>query len=265
MVLRHPEQFWIFFSVATPILLALRYINFRAAKWLYFLIDFCYFANALCFVGLFLFPDSATLFQINFAFANGPLAWAVVAWRNGIVFHSLDKVTSVFIHIFPGLLAFSLRWYSPTPVPPMSLIPVFGYSILLYCFWQLCYFLKTEYLDREILASDPDLQTSLRWLSMDSKNGMHKLVLRISRRLGILGAAEVFNSDSVKTKIIFMFSQLVFTVLTLIPVPLLYHSFSLHVAFLVAILSITIFNGAGYYIEVFSVQYNLKFKEPVTK
>ena len=30
--------------------------------------------------------------QVTFAFAAGPLAWSVVAFRNSLVFHSLDKV-----------------------------------------------------------------------------------------------------------------------------------------------------------------------------
>src|SRR4051794_7827254 len=34
---------------------------------------------------------------------TGPLAWAIVTWRNSMVFHSLDKITSMFIHITPTL------------------------------------------------------------------------------------------------------------------------------------------------------------------
>jgi len=30
--------------------------------------------------------------QVTFAYAAGPLAWSVVAFRNSLVFHSLDKV-----------------------------------------------------------------------------------------------------------------------------------------------------------------------------
>jgi len=40
-----------------------------------------------------------------------PLAWAVVAWRNSLVFHSLDRVTSVLIHFLPALYMYTVRWY----------------------------------------------------------------------------------------------------------------------------------------------------------
>lgn len=35
----------------------------------------------------------------HFLFSSGPLASAIITWRNSLVFHSLDKVTSLFIHI----------------------------------------------------------------------------------------------------------------------------------------------------------------------
>ena len=33
--------------------------------------------------------------QVTFAYATGPLAWSVIAFRNSLVFHSVDKVTDV--------------------------------------------------------------------------------------------------------------------------------------------------------------------------
>lgn len=38
------------------------------------------------------------------------MLWAIPTWRNSFVFHSLDKVTSVFIHLFPALLTYVKRW-----------------------------------------------------------------------------------------------------------------------------------------------------------
>ena len=84
---------------------------------------------------------SRWLFQLVFAASNGPLVrapqsqpvqrfvnlfcrllscfvhcsqlWAIVAWNNSLVFHSLDKITSVFIHGLPAMLTYTLRWYYP--------------------------------------------------------------------------------------------------------------------------------------------------------
>lgn len=35
--------------------------------------------------------------------SNGPLLWAIITWRNSLVFHDLDKITSVMIHAFPPI------------------------------------------------------------------------------------------------------------------------------------------------------------------
>ena len=33
----------------------------------------------------------------------GPLCCAIIVWRNSLVFHSLDKVTSFFLHALPPM------------------------------------------------------------------------------------------------------------------------------------------------------------------
>jgi hypothetical protein len=40
---------------------------------------------------------------------TGPLASAIITWRNSLVFHSLDKVTSLFIHMYPPLVLTVIR------------------------------------------------------------------------------------------------------------------------------------------------------------
>ena len=48
--------------------------------------------------------------QAVFVLSMGPLVWAIVIWRNSLVFHSFDKVTSVFIHLLPALLLHGARF-----------------------------------------------------------------------------------------------------------------------------------------------------------
>lgn len=43
------------------------------------------------------------------------------------------------------------------------------------------------------LDADPELQTSLRWLAKDTKNPLHKLVLKLTRATGVLAKDEVFD------------------------------------------------------------------------
>lgn len=107
--------------------------------------------------------------------SNGPLAFAIIAWRNSLVFHSPDHVTSLFIHAFPPLLMFAQRWHPVLPgqpAPPYlqceaphaggagcgSFARTMGASIAFYLVWQAGYFVKTEVLDAHVLRSDPQLQ-----------------------------------------------------------------------------------------------------------
>jgi hypothetical protein len=42
-------------------------------------------------------------------FRNGPLLWAIVTWKNSLVFHDVDKITSVFIHALPPIVTFVMK------------------------------------------------------------------------------------------------------------------------------------------------------------
>ena len=57
----------------------------------------------LNFVYFWFFPRSAALFIACYCLSHGSLASAVITWRNSLVFHDQDKVTSLFIHIYAPL------------------------------------------------------------------------------------------------------------------------------------------------------------------
>lgn len=94
----HPWFLPIYYSIKFPVLITLRYVLYKQRCWHYFLLDFCYFENLLLLSYIWLFPTSNELFLINFALCNGPLAWAVPAFRNSLVFHSLGKTLSHSCH-----------------------------------------------------------------------------------------------------------------------------------------------------------------------
>ncbi|KAJ6732583.1 hypothetical protein OIU79_003634 [Salix purpurea] len=54
-----------------------------------------------------------------FSFAEGPLAWALIVWRCSLVFSSADKLVSVLIHLLPGLVFFTIRWWNPATFDAM--------------------------------------------------------------------------------------------------------------------------------------------------
>ena len=51
----------------------------------------------------FLSPTLQRPNQANYVLCLGTLGSAIVMWQNSLVFHSLDKLTSFFLHFFPPL------------------------------------------------------------------------------------------------------------------------------------------------------------------
>jgi hypothetical protein len=176
------------------------------------------------------------------------------------VFHDINKVQTIYIHIFPLLLLRVLRW-SPQPDFPdlAQCSPVDGMdlinALIVYIAWQLLYLLITEVSLAKHLDRNPLLSTSLRWLTRDSKNGLHKMVLKICRQAGVMTPAEVFNPETIKTKVIFCSAQLVYTVVTFVVTPFVFVSYYAHLLFTLGIGGIGVLNGAEYYMEVFSKRY----------
>ncbi|KNC51283.1 uncharacterized protein AMSG_07288 [Thecamonas trahens ATCC 50062] len=284
VMILYPVLFGAWFALIMPALCVARYVMYAKLNWHLFLMDFCYVVQALCLISVWT-PASATEWHAAiFTLANGPLLWAIPTWRCSMVFHSLDKVTSVFIHAFPAMLTFTLHWYPAVPEgvslataattqwaeyntmashfhAPISFVGWFVMPMAIYLVWQVLYYYKTEVRDRSKFEADKTLTTSLRWLSADDKNPMHKLVLSLLRRIGVMGPTEKFDASTVKTKVIFMATQFVYTVITILPIPIIYSSVHLHIALLVALLGVSLWNGANFYFDVFSRRYEAKFAD----
>ena len=110
-----PHLYHLWYTPKAVTLVGLRWWDFRAQKKHYLLFDFCYFANLVLLLFVWHRPQDPQLFQSVFMLANGPLAWATVAFNHSLIFHSYPHITSLFIHISPLLLTYGLRWSDPTP------------------------------------------------------------------------------------------------------------------------------------------------------
>jgi hypothetical protein len=212
-------------------------------------------------------PENQALWKLNYSITNGVLLGAILAWRNSFVFHSLDKVTSIAIHLLPGLLTYLERWNENgrmCPTKDECRIGIQGAllePLLFYMFWQFLYILKTEVMDRQIMKDNPDIQTSLRWLTRDSKNAMHKVTKKVCRSIGVLGAEEDFDPESLKTKIVFWIGQLLFIIITLTPIPILFVNFTANTVYILFVIFAAVYNGSNYYFEVFASRYIQKLEE----
>jgi hypothetical protein len=93
-----PEWIPILYTVQSGFYLPTRIWTYKRKAWHYFLWDMCYYVNLLDLVWMWFFPSNTIFFTACYLLSLGPLASAIVTWRNSLVFHSLDKVTSLFIH-----------------------------------------------------------------------------------------------------------------------------------------------------------------------
>ncbi|KAL9642584.1 hypothetical protein ABK040_011149 [Willaertia magna] len=180
--------FFIFYLILLLVLILTRFISYYKIGFYYFLLDFCYLGNLLLMFYLFFYYSSPHLFLLCFVTSCGPLAWAIVMWRNSLVFHSLDKVTSVFIHSFPPIICFVIRFLQPHYVMKnynaihlnenntyfsvcynedckVSFLDIYIPHICLFLFWQISYYLKVEFLDANIFKMRKNLQTSYKYLA----------------------------------------------------------------------------------------------------
>mmetsp|Transcript_14460 Transcript_14460/g.21304 ORF Transcript_14460/g.21304 Transcript_14460/m.21304 type:complete len:435 (+) Transcript_14460:85-1389(+) len=257
VMLQYPEWFGYYNILMMLPLLLLRVVLFYRTKQHYFLLDYCYWVNGLG-MSLCLLPASnelrERLFEIFFISANGPLFFAMVAWNNSLVFHSVDKVTSVYVHLFPALTCWCERWYSSsgTERESLTLSQHLGWPLVFYLAWQIVYLLQTEWWYKDTLDADADLSTSLRYITSAEKMSIHQQTLKLCRRLRILGPEETFTPPTLKVKIIFVVVQMLMTICTFVPAGWLFQSKISHTFVILAILLYSVYNGARYYIQVFS-------------
>merc|ERR1712241_493736 len=264
LALRYPQYFTSFYLVLMTGLLTNRYMEYRAENYHLFMLDFCYFMNVSVLMQTILFPDCLVWFKANYALCMGVLMMAILVWQNSLVFHSLDKLTSIFIHVFPPLTLHLYRWglipsTSIHTEDVLSLTDLMTVPLLMYLLWQAGFLLATELLLADKLRADPTLVTSVRYLAQDKKNGMHQLTKRVMRRLGVMAPQEDFDSEQLKSEVIFQIVQGVYSIAVCLPTMWLYSSYYLSVLYICFIYLWCIWRGATYYIEIFSERYKMKF------
>lgn len=264
LILRMPNYFAYFYYAIMGLLMAYRYYDYAAQKAELFMLDFCYFVNLSVMLQTAFYPDHLMWFKANYVLCMGPICIAIMVWKNSLVFHSLDKLTSFFLHAFPTMVCHIYRWRLVDHSMRFRDVYIgfeahFMYPLGLYVVWQIGYLLLTEIILRPTLNSDLDIITSQRYLARDKKNAMNKGLKKFCRSYGFLGQNEEFDSESLLAKVAFVVTQILYTLVTILHPPLLFKSYYLSCVYLVVIFTMAVWNGASYYIEIFSTRYNLKF------
>lgn len=248
VLISYPQFLYIVYTLFLIPLMVWRFASYHQHKHHYFMLDFCYFDNVLLLLYLFVYPNNPRMFKLVYALSTGPLLLAVIAWSNSLVFHDIDRVTSLFIHIYPPLVLYAERWHNPVLVDLLAketalfnLGEAIAVPMLFYGMWQIAYLIKTEVIDRKRMDSDAEIVTSARWLT---RNRPHAAYLWLRKR-GV----------TLHENLILVLFQLGYTLVTLLPPLLLFaHQLSNQVALLLVLIFAT-WNGANFYFEIFSERY----------
>ncbi|KAF5333740.1 hypothetical protein D9611_002353 [Ephemerocybe angulata] len=237
-----PQWVHISYTVQGLYLIPLRYYTYKKRAWHYFLFDLCYYVTILNFIYLWFFPSSSFLFVACYCLSHGSLASAVITWRNSLVFHDQDKVTSLFVHIYAPFTFTVIRHFYPDAesrfpalqqVKYLNPVNALLFSSGIYVIWQLLYWKA----NRKQKIESGQRTTSFSFLLNDKRGAIGRALSSVP---------EKWRLES------FMAGQLVYAILTEIPaVFLLYNSATWSAIFLLLIFSVSVWNGGGFYIEVF--------------
>lgn len=109
---RYPrDYFLVFFTIIIIPLVFARWIRYMKIGMHYYLIDLCYFSTALILYNIWLDPRNEALMRIGFLTSHGCLAVSIMAFRNSLVFHDMDCLTSIGVHAAPMIITHHIRWY----------------------------------------------------------------------------------------------------------------------------------------------------------
>lgn len=229
----------------TPVLVGLRIRMYWKNRWHYFLLDFCYYANIFCLLFLCI-PGDEHVFSIVYSLSHGPLVWAVPIYWNSLVLHSLDKVTSTYIHILPPVLAFVVRWFpSETSIfwyqafvpdmPPLSPIWMYVVPFFAFVFHGVLYALVVN-----VFWPPPEgVVSSYSYLGDKEGSFLYTLFNCLGPR---------FRCS------MFYIWNWIFCLVALVGSVLCYYSFPINCVCLTFLVCVALWNGASYYVHVFSVR-----------
>ncbi|TKY88339.1 hypothetical protein EX895_002691 [Sporisorium graminicola] len=241
-----PELVPTLYSLFALYFLPLRVYSYTSKKWHYFLFDFCYFLNVANLLFIWVFPNSEFLFTVCYCAAHGPLAFSVATWRNSLVFHSLEKMTSLFIHLYPPFVFTTMVHFMPHDkaverFPALKNLTTlngytsFWFNVTIYLVWQLVYY------ELIVIRKKSKIETGER---INSYSTMSKGKGPVANLLG--------KAPPKRREPAFMLLQFVYTIITTLPAPLLlYPSSTASAIFFTGIFVISVWNGASYYVEVF--------------
>lgn len=248
MLGRFPNDlYYVTCLVFTVPLLLHKFLYYRSQKWHYFFFDFCYFGNTWIYLFIFLFPESKLMYVNSFMFATGHMAYAIVGFRNSLVMHDLDRMSSLLIHAVPLKIMWNLHWFSSrtdegfnfwNPEEGVTLFEYFQNGVIFFWVHQLIYVFFNFFLFKKKIK----------------QRGYENSFTYFKSAKGFPGNLVRGRSEGVAQLIYSGVSFLFFIVNSLLAW-LFFNCYLAHTIWVVFLLSVAAWNGANFYMEYFSRKY----------
>lgn len=245
---RYPCKFYLVHTFVGLVLLISRFCYYRYKHWHYFMLDFCYLANLLTLLFLWVWPDSVWLFSAIYSYAMGPLLVAIPMFHNAYVPHSIDRMTSIYIHLWPGITLWTLRYSDCIAWPAAKAMPSFSdyamASVSYYSVWLVAYSFIVFYAATERCEKKQNL--TMYKYSMSQNPGFAKMCGMFGERL---------------RKPMFLITHIATALLPLLASYVTLYSYWLQAALLVGMFVCSLQISAHYFMDIFSKNYALRMQQ----
>lgn len=255
-----PQEYYHYWTFKSIVLFTLRWYKYKKIGYQYLMFELCYFGNMLGIAHVYLFPGYIGMRRLAFSVCAGPLMWSILAMNNSLVFHDVDKVTTLMMHASPALTAWSLRWY-PDERWLSSILDISEYAkpdvfqlvvipILFYLAWVVMYYFLTFVLLKERIQKRGGVTMFELMVPKDTKKARKSPIAQF-----VLSVPEAWQP------VLYLCCHGFAALISFLPTYLFWQYFWLHTAALLFCLALSIWNGGNYYFKVFAKRYLQQLEE----
>ena len=255
-----PETYYHYWTFKSIVLFSWRWYQYRQKGFQYLMLELCYFGNFLGMLHVYVWPQNVIMRKLAFSVCSGPLMWSIMAMRNSLVFHDVDKITTLMMHASPALAGWSLRWFPDDHYrmnerfSVATLGELVGLPILFYCCWVvLYYFICFVFLNERIKRQGGVTMFDIM-VPKDKAKVQKSVILRF-----LTSFPESWQP------VVYLMLHGTMASISFLPTYLFWNHFWLHTCALLFCLSLSIWNGGTFYFKVFAKRYYQDMAQDVKK
>lgn len=245
-----PETYYHYWTFKSIVLFSWRWYQYRQKGFQYLMLELCYFGNFLGMLHVYVWPQNLMMRKLAFSVCSGPLMWSIMAMRNSLVFHDVDKVTTLMMHASPALAGWSLRWFPDDhyrmndQFAVATLWELVVLPILFYCCWVVFYYFVCFVFLNDRIKRQGGVTMFDIMVPKDKAKVAKSAVLRF-----------ITSFPDQWQPVVYLMLHGIMASVSFIPTYVFWNHFVLHTCALLFCLSLSIWNGGTFYFKVFAKKY----------